>query len=93
MLEEAKLLIKALVIQMPRILNYYELEELNEILYKELADEDIFRQTLIHINRNERLEEFLEIIGKSYYLYPKSRYYINKNGKILVIGKSEVPKD
>lgn len=70
------------------MLSIEQLEELDERLKYEL-DEHL-TQILTRLNREGRLEELLEILGLSDLLKPEPMYTCFDNGKIVVLGDSNV---
>ena len=50
-------------------------------------------QILSHLNREDRIEEFLELIGLSELLHISSEYQVPKTGKILVFGQTAIKPD
>lgn len=67
----------------------YELMNLEDELRLEL--EDKLGQILSRLNREERIEELLQLLGLSELLHVESGYKVQTNGKIIIIGKSEIP--
>ena len=72
------------------MLSIEQLEELDERIRVEL-DENL-TQILTRLNREERLENLLELMGLSYLLKPEPQYTCFDNGTILVLGESKVPE-
>lgn len=70
------------------MLSIEQLEDLDERLKFEL-DEHL-TQILTRLNREGRLEELLEILGLSELLKPEPMYTCFDNGKIVVLGESNV---
>lgn len=70
------------------MLSIEQLEDLDERLKYEL-DEHL-TQILTRLNREGRLEELLEILGLSELLKPEPLYTCFENGKIVVLGESNV---
>ncbi|MCR5743288.1 MAG: hypothetical protein K6F92_06150 [Lachnospiraceae bacterium] len=68
-----------------------DLDELMEIEtgLKEMFD-DRLEEVLIKLNRSDKLDEFLDLVGffEEYELIPKYQTY--KSGKIVVVGESEL---
>lgn len=73
------------------MLDINELLELEEVI-KGVLDEDLER-ILIELNRNDELETFLCLLRMQGYLGREEEEEMSKNGKIIVIGQSEVEKD
>ena len=73
------------------MLNNQELLDLEENLTQELKDK--LTSILIRLNRSNKLEEFLELIGLSNLLKNENVFTPFKNGKILVVGQSKVKKE
>lgn len=73
------------------MLSIEELLELEELIKSEL--EDNLTGILTKLNRLDRLEEFLALLGLEALLEKDSGYQVYKNGKILVIGQSDVKVD
>lgn len=72
------------------MLDYNELLELEETL-KAALDENL-EHILFQLNRTDRLEELFILLGLEELLGIETQY-IPKDGKIIVIGQSEVKKD
>lgn len=70
------------------MLDSKELDELEENLKKEL--ETRWTSILSLLNRSGQLEQLLELLGLSNLLYPDNGYKPFLNGKIVVIGESQV---
>lgn len=68
-----------------------ELFELEEELKEELKVN--LTGILTKLNRDERLEDLLSLLGLEHLLQKNSGYSVQKSGKIIVIGKSEVKPD
>ena len=73
------------------MLSIEQLEDLDERLKYEL-DEHL-TQILTRLNREGRLDELLEILGLSDLLKPEPMYTCFDNGKIVVLGESNVAED
>lgn len=71
-----------------RMLDVTQLLDLEEQLLLELNNR--LGEILSLLNRTERLEEFLELIGLKSLLFHDSTYKTFKNGKIVVLGDSKV---
>ena len=78
---------------MAEILSIEALDDLITDLYDKLSDEETLSRIVININRKGRINDFLELMNLSSLLQIKNTYSPYKNGKILVIGKSEVSAD
>ncbi len=72
------------------MLDINELLELEEII-KGVLEEDLER-ILIELNRNGELETLLRLLGVQEYLGIVEEEELQKDGKIIVIGQSEVEK-
>lgn len=72
------------------MLDVVQLMELEERLRPELDSR--LEEILSRLNRTERLEEFLEMVGLKNLLSDDSAYETFKNGTIVVIGASKVKK-
>lgn len=72
------------------MLDVVQLMELEERLRPELDSR--LEEILSRLNRTERLEEFLEMVGLKNLLSDNSAYETFKNGTIVVIGASKVKK-
>lgn len=70
------------------MLSIEQLEDLDERLKYEL-DEHL-TQILTRLNRDDRLDELLEILGLINLLKPEPMYACFDNGKIVVLGESNV---
>ncbi len=70
------------------MLSIEQLEDLDERLKYEL-DEHL-TEILTRLNRDDRLEELLEILGLTNLLKPEPMYTCFDNGKIVVLGESNV---
>lgn len=70
------------------MLDVPQLLELEEQLHLELNNR--LGEILSFLNRTGRLEEFLELIGLKNLLFHDSTYKAYKNGKIVVLGASNV---
>ena len=70
------------------MLDVYELMNLEDELRPEL--EEKLGQILSRLNREERIEELLDLLGLSKLLQVDSGYKVQANGKIIIIGKSEI---
>lgn len=70
------------------MLSIEQLEDLDERLKYEL-DEHL-TQILTRLNREDRVHELLEILGLSDLLKPEPMYTCFNNGKIVVLGESNV---
>lgn len=70
------------------MLGIEQLEELDERLRDEL--EEHLTEVLIRLNRENRLEELIGILGFPNLLEPEPMYSCFKNGKIVVLGESHV---
>ncbi|MDD3052697.1 MAG: hypothetical protein PHR06_16380 [Candidatus Cloacimonetes bacterium] len=68
-----------------------ELCEFEEEFKAEL--EEHLTEILARLNRMERIEELLEILGLQYLLKDISGYSVRNTGKIVVIGHSEVAEE
>ena len=73
------------------MLGVEELLELEEALKPELADKLTY--ILTNLNRAEKLEDFLSLLGLESLLENSNDYGRYKTGKILVFGQSEVKAD
>ena len=73
------------------MLSIEELSELEDKVMKELPDR--ITQILSIANRNGELDELLRIFGMSDLLRKTSRFESYKDGKIVVIGGSEVKQE
>lgn len=73
------------------MLDVNELLELEEVI-KSVLEEDLER-ILIELNRNGELETLLRLLGMQEYLGIEEEEEMPKDGKIIVIGKSEVEKE
>ena len=72
------------------MLDVVQLMELEERLRPELDSR--LEEIVSRLNRTERLEEFLEMVGLKNLLSDDSAYEIFKKGTIVVIGASKVKK-
>ena len=70
------------------MLSIEQLEDLDERLKYEL-DEHL-TEILTRLNRDDRLDELLEILGLTNLLKPEPMYTCFDNGKIVVLGESNV---
>ena len=68
-----------------------EIEELSREVNSYLQENLL--QVLIKLNRSERLSEFLELIDASHLLKSGPAYNCYKNGRIIVVGQTNVSKD
>lgn len=71
--------------------------ELNELLeieedIRDVLNDDLER-ILIELNRTGELETFLRLLGMHDYIGIEAKEKCNRDGKIIVIGQSEVGKD
>lgn len=73
------------------MLGVNELLELEEQIKAEL--EDRFEEILIKLNQEEKLEDFLCLLGMQKMLGIEEDITANADGKIIVIGQSEVEKE
>lgn len=73
------------------LLGIEELMELEESLQEEL--EDNLLSILTRLNRTNQLEELLLLMGLEKLLRSNNGYQVFKNGKILVVGQSDVKSD
>lgn len=73
------------------MLELNELLELEEVI-RDVLNEDLER-ILIELNRTGELETFLRLLGMHDYLGTEAEGKCNRDGKIIVIGQSEVGKD
>lgn len=73
------------------MLGVNELLELEEQIKAEL--EDRFEEILIKLNQEEKLEDFLCLLGMQEMLGIGEDINANADGKIIVIGQSEVEKE
>lgn len=73
------------------MLDLEELQELEDNIKKELNDHLTGILTLL--NRTDRLEELLILLGMEELLKQESNYESYRTGKIVVIGQSDVKKD
>lgn len=73
------------------MLSVEELFELEELIKPEI--EDNLTGILAKLNRMEQLDDFLNLIGLENVLEQESGYQVHKNGKIIVIGQSDVKVD
>ena len=78
---------------MSEVLSIEIIDELIADLSTHLLNEEELSRIVIAINRKGKMEEFLNLIGLSNLLKPKNTYSPYKNGKILVIGQSDVGED
>ena len=65
-----------------------ELFELEENIREELDDR--LPAVLAKLNRSGQIEEFLQMLGMDHLLRKETGYEVFKNGKIVVIGQSDV---
>ncbi len=70
------------------MLDVYELMNLEDELKQEL--EDNLGHILSRLNREDKIEELLDLLGLSNLLHVDSGYKVQTNGKIIIIGKSEI---
>ena len=73
------------------MLELNELLELEEVI-RDVLNDDLER-ILIELNRTGELETFLSLHGMHDYLGTEDEGKCNRDGKIIVIGQSEVGKD
>lgn len=73
------------------MLNTMELFDLEDQIREELDDR--LTQILTLLNRTNRLEELLNLLGMEDLLHKTSGYEPHKNGKIVVIGQPAVKKE
>ena len=73
------------------MLELNELLELEEVI-RDVLNDDLER-ILIELNRTGELETFLRLLGMHDYLGTEAEGKCNRDGKIIVIGQSEVGKD
>lgn len=73
------------------ILGIDELQELESDLKFELDNR--LTEILTTLNRNNKLEDFLSLIGLKNLLIQTSVYQVYKTGKIIIIGQSEISKE
>lgn len=73
------------------MLELQELYELEDILRNEL--EDRLTEILTRLNRTGQLDQFLQLCGLENLLNCESDYNVHKNGRIIVIGQSDVKAD
>ena len=71
-----------------------DIEELLEI-EEQVRDmlNDRLEEVLIKLNRDEQLEEFLSLINMNELINEKNNRFSAQNGKIIVVGQSEVEKE
>lgn len=70
------------------MLDYNELIDLEEELQFQFSEH--LTEILVKLNRTERIEEFLDLIGLSNLLGQKNDFESYKSGKIFVIGGTEL---
>ena len=72
---------------------FYDVDVLSEIeeSLKSIFDDDLL-QIISMLNRKDQLEEFLELIGHQELLPGKNAFQATKEGKIIVVGYSDVKK-
>ena len=70
------------------MLDVYELMNLEDELRQEL--EDNMGHILSRLNREDKIKELLDLLGLSNILHINSGYKVQTNGKIIIIGKSEI---
>jgi hypothetical protein len=70
------------------VLGIKQLLELGEDLKAELNDR--LTEVLSRLNRSDQLEELFTLLGMSELLHPAPAFESYKNGKIVVIGESDV---
>ena len=70
------------------MLDVYELMNLEDELRPELEEKLGF--ILSRLNREDRLEAFLALIGLADLLHVSTGYEVQTNGKIIIIGQSEI---
>ena len=73
------------------MLELNELLELEEVI-RDVLNDDLER-ILIELNRTGELETFLRLLGMHDYLGTEAEEKCSRDGKIIVIGQSEVGKD
>ena len=73
------------------LLSIEELSELEDEIMGELPDK--ITSILSKLNRSGRLEEFLGLIGLEYLLEQEQDFYSYKDGKIVVVGGTEVKEN
>lgn len=73
------------------VLTVEELSDLEDEILQELPDR--ITASLSKLNRSGRLEEFLEMLGMSELLESDNDLYSYKEGKIVVIGGTEIKED
>ena len=72
-------------------LSIIELSDLEEKIIKRLSEE--ITAILSKLNRTERLEEWLDMMNMSDLLQSKDEFYSYRDGKIVVVGGTEVKED
>ncbi len=70
------------------MLDVYELMNLEDELRQEL--DNSMGHILSRLNREDKIEELLDLLGLSKLLHVDSGYKVQTNGKIIIIGKSEI---
>lgn len=70
------------------LLGIEELSELEELLRAEINSNLI--EIITRLNRTDRLEELLELLGLDYLLKSDNGYRVFKSGKIIIIGYTDV---
>lgn len=70
------------------MLDTEELYELENNIKEEL--DEYLTAALSKMNRTGQLEEFLQMLGMEHLIQQETRYGVYKNGKIVVIGQSDV---
>lgn len=78
---------------MSKIYSVEEIDEITSGLHSYLSNEDNILRIVSNLNRNEKLEDLLELVECMNLIKPTSSYSTYKNGTIVVIGQSEVSKD
>ena len=72
------------------MLDHYELAEIEEVVRTKI--DNSLEEILTRLNRTDKLEEFMELIGLQELTGCKNSFLAN-DGKIVVIGQSEVNED
>lgn len=73
------------------MLDIVELSDLEDDIRAELDER--LTEILTKLNRSGKLEEFMELIGLDSILTNENGYSVRNNGKIVVVGQSDVKAD